>query len=90
MKVYEAPVLYVDEYAPDTMIASGMFGGNPKKGNPDNNQNCWGCDTSAWAWDGYDNICLYYPGDWKDQLEMGGDLVYIYNNVCGDDPTYNP
>ena len=36
-KTYEAPMLFVDKYAPDTMIASG----GPKNGNAGNNQNCW-------------------------------------------------
>lgn len=41
MKQYEAPELYVDEYVPDTMIASF----SPKTGNAGFNQNCWGCDA---------------------------------------------
>ena len=39
MKKYEAPNLFVDEFVPDTMIASG----GPKNDNAGNNQNCWGC-----------------------------------------------
>ena len=53
-RVYEAPGLFVDEYAADTMIASndntpydwpamGGIGSSPKNGNADNNHNCWGC-----------------------------------------------
>lgn len=37
MKKYEAPELFVDYFAADTMIASS----DTKNGNPDNNQNCW-------------------------------------------------
>ena len=46
MKKYEAPELYVDEFVPDTMIASGMDPGNggAKDGNPAGNSACWGCD----------------------------------------------
>ena len=43
MKKYEAPELYVDEFVPDTMIASGAGPGNggAKDGNT---AGCWGCD----------------------------------------------
>ena len=61
MKKYEAPELHVDEFAPDTMIASS----NTKNGNPDNNQNCWGCNQKAGATDqnNTQNSCIYTPGD---------------------------
>ena len=55
MKVYEAPKLYVDEYAPDTMIASS--GKGPKNGNAGNNQNCWGCNQSFGRVSG-SRVCL--------------------------------
>lgn len=48
-KNYEAPMLFVDEYVADTMIASSeddempFLGWNTKNGNAGNNQNCWGC-----------------------------------------------
>ncbi len=59
MKKYEAPELFVDEFVPDTMIASS----NTKNGNPDNNQNCWGCNQSAGATDqnNTQNSCVYTP-----------------------------
>ena len=44
MKKYVAPRLYVDVYAPDTMIASNGF--VPKNGNAANNHNCWACDET--------------------------------------------
>ncbi len=56
MKKYETPELFVDEFAADTMIAS-----NPKNGNGDNNQNCWGCDQNAGDVNG-ENACFYTPG----------------------------
>lgn len=59
MKKYEIPELYVDEFAPDTMIASGNF--NPKNGNAGNNQNCHGCDSSFMAPSGYDDECYISP-----------------------------
>lgn len=59
MKKYVAPELYVDEFAPDTGIASSD--GGPKNGNPDNNQNCWGCNMTAGATDGQ-NACTYVYG----------------------------
>jgi len=59
MKKYEAPMLQIDEFAPDTMIASS----GTKNGNPDNNQNCWGCNQSAGATDpnNSQNSCVYTP-----------------------------
>lgn len=66
MKQYEAPQLFVDEYAADTMIASAdpaVLG--PKNDNADNNQNCWGCRNTAGATDPTDptQACAYTPGD---------------------------
>ncbi len=58
MKKYEAPKLFVDTFAADTTIASSMG----KNGNPDNNQNCWDCDSKFMELNG-SNYCLYYPGD---------------------------
>ncbi len=60
MKKYMAPKLFVDSFAPDTMIASG----GTKNGNPDNNQNCWGCNQSAGGTDpnNQENSCIYLPG----------------------------
>lgn len=62
MKKYEAPELYVDEFAADTMIASGS--GDPKNGNAGNNQNCWGCKSTAGEVDpgNPENSCIYLPG----------------------------
>ena len=59
MKKYEAPKLFVDEYVADTMIASS----DTKNGNPDNNQNCWGCNQSAGSTDpnNSQNSCFYTP-----------------------------
>ena len=58
MKNYESPKLYVDEYAADSMVASTT----PKNGNPNNNQNCWGCDlTPAGSGNGGENACVYDP-----------------------------
>lgn len=61
MKKYEAPALFVDVYAADTMIASS----GTKNGNPDNNQNCWGCNQAAGATDpgNTQNSCAVIPGD---------------------------
>ena len=58
-KVYEAPMLFVDEYVVDTMIASSAT----KNSNPDNNQNCWGCRFSFGATDPYnpENSCIIDP-----------------------------
>ena len=60
MKKYEAPELFVDTFAADTMIASSRT----KNGNPDNNQNCWGCNLTAGATDpnNPENSCIYLPG----------------------------
>lgn len=59
MKKYEAPMLQVDEFAPDTMIASG----DPKNANAGNNQNCWGCKSQAGEVDpgNPENACSYLP-----------------------------
>ena len=61
MKPYEAPCLYVDSFAPDTSVASSQ----PKNGNADNNQYCWGCRLSPGATDSQDptHACCYTPGD---------------------------
>lgn len=61
MKKYEAPKLFVDEFAPDTMIASG---GEPKNANAANNQNCWGCKSYAGEVDpgNPENMCTYLTG----------------------------
>lgn len=61
MRAYKAPQLYVDEFAADTMIASS----GTKNNNPDNNQNCWGCNQKAAATDpnNTQNSCAYTPGD---------------------------
>lgn len=60
MRKYTAPMLYVDHFAPDTMIASG----NPKNGNAGNNQNCAGCKSEAGEVDpgNPENMCIYLPG----------------------------
>lgn len=60
MKKYEAPRLFVDKFAADTMISSS----NTKNGNPDNNQNCWGCNYVAAATDpnNTENSCAIIPG----------------------------
>ena len=62
MKKYEAPELFVDEFVPDTMIASG--GGGPKNDNAGNNQNCWGCNIVPGKVEDGANACLGagYPG----------------------------
>ena len=57
MKKYEAPRLFVDEYAADTMIASGG-GGGPKNDNAGNNQNCWGKNCVPGAVEDGENACL--------------------------------
>ena len=59
MKKYQAPELFTDEFAADTMIASG----NPKNGNAGNNQNCWGCKSTFGEVDpgNPENSCLYLP-----------------------------
>lgn len=59
-KMYEAPVLFVDEYVADTMIASsGIL--SAKNGN-DGNQNCYGCrSTEGEVYE--DNLCIMFPGD---------------------------
>ena len=61
MKKYEAPELHVDEFAADTMIASG---GGPKNGNAGNNQNCWACNIVPGAVEDGQNACMGagYPG----------------------------
>ena len=61
MKKYEAPMLFVDEFVADTMIASS----GTKNGNPDNNQNCWGCNQTPGATDqgNTENSCAVIPGD---------------------------
>ncbi len=61
MKKYETPELFVDEFAPDTMIASGDAG-NPKNGNADNNQNCWACHSDG-KLNADGDACAYWPGD---------------------------
>ena len=62
MKKYVAPELYVDEFAADTMIASG--GSEPKNANAGNNQNCWGCKSEKGEVDpgNPENMCTYLPG----------------------------
>ncbi len=58
MKKYEAPELFVDTFAADTMIASSRT----KNGNPDNNQNCWGYDQNPGDSDRTGtNSCVYDP-----------------------------
>lgn len=63
MKKYEAPQLFVDQFAADSMIAS-MPGGGPKNGNAGNNQNCWDCNTVFAAVEDGENACFGsgYPG----------------------------
>ncbi len=60
MKKYEAPELFVDEFVPDTMIASS----GTKNENAGNNQNCWGCKSKAGETDpgNPENSCFYLPG----------------------------
>ena len=64
MKKYEAPMLFVDEFVADTMIASSG-GGGPKNDNGGNNQNCWGCNQKAGATDSgnTENACAVIPDD---------------------------
>ena len=57
MKKYMAPMLYVDSFAPDTMIASSVKGG-PKNDNAGNNQNCWDCNTVWSVVEDGENACL--------------------------------
>ncbi len=57
MKKYEAPQLFVDSFAADSMIASGD-GGGPKNGNAGNNQNCWDCNTTWGVVEDGENACL--------------------------------
>lgn len=61
MKKYEAPMLFVDEFVADTMIASA----GSKNDNAGNNPNCWGCNQKAAATDSNnsENSCGYTPGD---------------------------
>ena len=60
MKKYEAPRLFVDTFAADTMIASG----GPKNDNAGNNQNCWDCNSTFAAVEDGENACFGagYPG----------------------------
>ncbi len=58
MKKYEAPELFVDTFAADTMIASGGGGGGPKNDNAGNNQNCWGENCIPGAVEDGQNACL--------------------------------
>jgi len=57
MKNYEAPMLFIDTFAADTMIASSG-GGGPKNGNAGNNQNCWGANCIPGAVEDGENACL--------------------------------
>ena len=57
MKKYSAPMLYVDHFAPDTMIASSG-GGGPKNDNAGNNQNCWSFNCVPGAVEDGENACL--------------------------------
>lgn len=57
MKKYSAPMLYVDHFAPDTMIASSG-GGGPKNDNAGNNQNCWSYNCVPGAVEDGENACL--------------------------------
>ena len=63
MKKYTAPMLRVDYFAPDTMIAASG-GGGPKNDNAGNNQNCWACKTVYGKVEDGENACLGagYPG----------------------------
>ena len=58
MKNYVAPQLFVDEFAADTMIASGLQGGGPKNDHGGNNQNCWGYNCIPGAVEDGENACL--------------------------------
>ena len=62
MKKYQAPELFTDNFAADTMIASS--GGGPKNDNAGNNQNCWACNNVFGAVEDGQNACLGtgYPG----------------------------
>ncbi len=65
MKSYVKPELFVDNYAADTMIASGEGGGGgPKNDNAGNNQNCWACNIVPGAVEDGQNACMGsgYPG----------------------------
>lgn len=59
-KHYEAPRLFVENYAADTMIASTIYmpGGGPKNGNAGNNQNCWSYNCVVGAIEDGQNACL--------------------------------
>lgn len=57
MRKYEAPRLFVDSFAADTMIAS-LTGGGPKNDNAGNNQNCWGFNCVHGAVEDGENACL--------------------------------
>lgn len=62
MKEYEAPELFVDEYAADSTIAASGGGGHSyKNGHAGTNQNCAGCRFSYGAGDPYsrDDWCNY-------------------------------
>ncbi len=59
MKKYEAPMLFVDEFVADTMIASTTAG--PKNGAADVNQNCAGCKDYKGQVVG-ENVCVYLTG----------------------------
>ena len=61
MKKYEAPELFVDTFAADTMIASintPKSGGGPKNDNAGNNQNCWGFNCVPGAVEDGQDACL--------------------------------
>ena len=57
MKKYEAPMMFVDTFAPDTMIASGGSMNDAPLG-------CWGCDVVPGKIEDGVNACLGagYPG----------------------------
>ena len=58
---YEAPKLFVEEYVPDTMIAS-ILTTSPKDDNAGNNQNCWGCKDEIYGVDPVSgDACCYIP-----------------------------
>lgn len=63
MRKYEAPELFVDEYVADTTIASATGGETAKNHNAPNNQNCWGCKSTAGELDpgNPNNACSYLP-----------------------------
>ncbi len=56
MKEYVAPQLNVDEFVPDTMIASAQ--GGPKNDNAGNNQNCWSFNCVWGRVEDGENACL--------------------------------